>query len=74
MTDYYEQGREACRVYYKSQAFAGLTRNITAEEAVKLFWPNVDEQHIMVAMPLPKPRQKWIAGFKKEQSEMPKDE
>ena len=49
--NYYEQGREQCRVYYNSQAYAGLTRAIKAEDAIKLFWPNVDEMQIMVSMP-----------------------
>ena len=68
--DYFEEGRKACRTYYASQAFAGLTRSIKAEDAIKLFWPPVDEMQIMVSTPLPKPRQKWIAGFKKEQAEI----
>lgn len=68
--NYFEQGREACRQYYTSQAFASLTRNVKAEQAIKLFWPPVEEALIMVSTPLPKPRQKWIAGFKKEQIEL----
>lgn len=65
--NHFEQGQKACREYYASQAFAGLTRGVKAEEAIKLFLPPVDEQLIQVAMPLPKPRQKWLAGFRKEQ-------
>ena len=68
--NYFEQGQKQCREYYASQAFAGLTRNIKAEDAIKLFWPPVDEMLIMVSTPLPKPRQKWIAGFKKQQVEL----
>ena len=68
--NYFEQGQKACQAYYKSQAFAGLTRGVKADQAIKLFWPPTDEQLIMVSMPLPKPRQKWIAGFKKEQTAM----
>ena len=73
MTDeinYFEQGQSDCRAYYTSQAYAGLTRNIKAEQAMKLFWPNVEEAQVMISMPLPKSRQKWIAGFKKEQIEL----
>jgi len=64
---FFEKGQRDCRAYYNSQAYAGLTRFVKAEEAIKLFWPPVDEMQIMVSTPLPKPRQKWIAGFKKEQ-------
>jgi len=62
---FFEKGQRDCRAYYNSQAYAGLTRFVKAEEAIKLFWPPVDEMQIMVSTPLPKPRQKWIAGFKK---------
>ena len=65
--NFFDQGRQAARNYYKSQAFSGLTRFISPEVAIRLFFPPVDEQLVMIAMPLPKNRQKWIAGFKKEQ-------
>ena len=68
--NYFEQGREDCKKYYESQAFAGLTRNVVPEQAIKLFWPPVEEQLVQMVMPMPKPRQKWIAGFRKEQTEM----
>jgi hypothetical protein len=68
--DHFKQGQKACREYYASQAFSGLTRAVKAEQAIKLFLPPVEEQLIQVAMPLPKPRQKWLAGFKKEQNTM----
>ena len=64
---HYEQGRTDARGYYKSQALTSLTEFVTAEDAMKLYWPPVEESMMMVSMPLPKPRQKWIAGFKKEQ-------
>lgn len=67
--NYFERGKQNCREYFNSQAFAGLTRDIRAEEAIKIFWPPADEQLIQVSMPIPKPRQKWIAGFKKAQKE-----
>ena len=65
--NYFEQGQRAARGYYKSQAMAGLTRYIKPEEAIKLFWPNAEETLMMVSTPMPKPRQKWISGFRKEQ-------
>ncbi len=68
--NYYEMGREAAKMYYSntSQAFKGYTQNVRAEDAIKLFLASPPESLIMVATPLPKSRQKWIAGFKKEQT------
>jgi len=66
---FFEQGRECCKGYYTSQAYAGLTRNITAELAIRMYLPPIEESLVQVAMPMPKDRQKWLAGFKKEQLE-----
>ena len=68
--DYYEQGQTDCLGYYTSQAYTSFSENITAEAAMKIFWPCVEEQQVQIAMPLPKPRQKWLAGFKKKQIEI----
>ncbi len=65
--DYFEQGKEDARRYYTSQAFAALTRGIRPEDAIKLYWPNVEESLMMVSTPLPKPRRDWIAGFREGQ-------
>ncbi len=65
--DYYKDGQNAARHYYKSRYPAGYIKNVKAEDAIKIFLPPVNEQLVQIAMPLPKPRQKWIAGFKKEQ-------
>ena len=65
--NHFEQGVEACKQYYTSPNFAGFIRNITPELAMGLFLPPVEEQLVQMVMPLPKPRQKWLAGFKKEQ-------
>lgn len=66
--NYFKQGQVDCKNYYTSPAYAGLTRFIKAEDAIKIFWPPVDEMNTQIAMPLPKPRQKWMAGFKNEQT------
>ena len=64
MSDDYEEGKSAHRVYHASQAFAGLSRHITAEDAAKLFLPNVPQDMMQVSRPLPKARQEWIRGWK----------
>lgn len=65
--DYFKQGRKACRTYYTGQATSNLTKHVKAEDAMKLYWPPIEEYLSQISSPLPKPRQKWIAGFKKEQ-------
>ena len=66
--EHYFEGVRACQSYYNSQGFAGLSRYVRAEEAIKLFMPPVNEQLIQVSTPLPKPRRDWIKGFKEEQA------
>lgn len=68
--DYYELGRAQCQAHYASQAYTGLSESIPAEEAMKLYWPCVEEQNVQIPMPLPQPRQKWLKGFKKAQIEI----
>jgi len=65
--NYFEQGQSDARGYYSSQALAGLTRYIKPEDAIRIYWPPVEESLMMVSTPMPKSRQKWIAGFRKEQ-------
>ncbi len=65
--DYFIKGKEDARAYYSSQALAGFTKYIKPEDAIRIYWPPVEESMMMVSSPLPKPRQKWIAGFRKEQ-------
>ena len=66
--NYFEQGQKDCRILYTSQAYSSLSlKQMTAERAMVIFWPPVEEQLVQMVMPLPKPRQKWLAGFKKEQ-------
>lgn len=64
--DYFEQGRQDARAYFESRSYSGLSEFIQAEEAIKLFWPPVEESMMLVSMPFPKPRQKWLAGFRQE--------
>jgi len=65
--DYFVQGQTDCRAFYTSPTYAGFQKPMAPEIAMKLYWPNTEETHMMVSAPLPKPRQKWIAGFRKEQ-------
>ena len=67
MSDNYEKGKQDAIAYYSSQAFGGYTRNITPENAIKLFMEPVDEMNVQMPMPLPKPRQDWIRGFREQQ-------
>lgn len=65
--EHYLEGVRAAQAYYGSQGFSNLTRTIRAEDAIKLFWPPVEEYLTQVSSPLPKPRKDWIKGFKEEQ-------
>jgi len=65
--NYFEQGQKDCRSYYTGQATTSLTVHVRAEDAMRLYWPCETEMMSQMATPLPKPRQKWLAGFKKEQ-------
>lgn len=67
-TSHYEQGQQDCRAYYESQGFAALSRTIRPEDAMRLFWPPVNEQLMMVSTPMPKDRAKWMVGFKAERT------
>lgn len=63
----YLHGVRCCQSYYNGQAFSGYTKNIKAEDAIKLFLPPVVEYFTQVSSPLPKHRKDWIRGFKEEQ-------
>jgi hypothetical protein len=64
----YLEGVRAAHSYYNGQGYAGYTRNVRADDAIKLFLPPVTEMMTMVSSPLPKPRRDWIKGFKEEQA------
>jgi len=66
--EHYLEGVRAAQSYYRSQGFGGFTRNVRAEDAIKLFLPPVAEMMTQISMPLPKPRKDWIKGFTEEQS------
>jgi len=69
-TNYFEEGKHAAFAYFTSQGFAGFTRDVKPEDAIKLFWPPLPVEEIQMEQPLPKPRQKWLAGFKKGKAEI----
>lgn len=64
--DDYIAGAHAAQSYYRSHGY-GYIKDVRAEDAIKLFLPNVTEYMTQVSSPLPKPRQNWIKGFKEEQ-------
>lgn len=64
---WFEQGVEDCKTYYNSQYFSSGSRYIDPETAIKLFFANDQEQMLQVSRPLSRSRQKWIAGFRKQQ-------
>jgi len=68
-TNYFEEGRKDAIAFYSSECFAGFNRNISAEDAMKLFLPALQESMTQISTPYPKPRQKWLAGFRKGQSD-----
>ena len=66
----YEKGKQAAVSYYGSQGFAGYTRNIRPEDAIKLYIKPVNEMNVQMPTPLPKPRADWIKGFREQQTEI----
>lgn len=62
-----EEGAKAAYSYYYDQAYGPLTRNIKAEDAIKLFLPPVNEMMVQYVAPLPKDRKEWLEGFKEAQ-------
>jgi len=66
--EHYLEGVRAAQSYYRSQGYAAFTRDVRAEDAIKLFLPPVEEMLTQISMPMPKPRRDWIKGFKEEQA------
>jgi len=64
--EHYLNGARAANCYFNGQGYAGYTRDIRAEDAIKLFLPPVVEMMTQISMPLPKPRKDWIRGFNEE--------
>lgn len=65
--DNFKEGKSAAKYYYNAIYPSTKNKNVKAEDAIRFFLPPVEEQPVQISMPLPKARQKWIAGFKKEQ-------
>jgi len=68
MTDY-EAGQQDRKGFVNSQGYAGISRNITAEDATLLFWPPITNDMMQVARPMPKDRKEWVEGWNDEKSE-----
>ena len=66
--EHYLEGVRAAQSFYRSRYYGGFDRNIKAEDAIKFFWPPVEESLIQYTAPIPKPRKDWIKGFKEEQA------
>ena len=62
------EGVRAAQCYYNGQGFGGFTRQVRAEDAIKLFLPPVTEALVQYVAPMPKHRKDWIKGFKEEQA------
>lgn len=65
--EHYLEGVRAAQGYYGSHCH-GFSMNIKAEDAIRIYWPPVEEQMVQYQSPLPKPRKDWIRGFKEEQA------
>jgi len=61
--DMYEEGRQARQGFITSQGYMGLSRNITAKDAMKVFLPPVPQDMMQVQRPLPAGNKKWINGW-----------
>lgn len=66
----FEQGKKDCESFYRSPHFAWITRYVNPRDAMKLFWPSIQEFKTEISSPLPKPRQDWLKGFKEKQVEI----
>jgi hypothetical protein len=64
-----EQGRMDFNTYKNSPAYMGFqdAHKIRAEDAMKLFWPPVNESMTQIQSPYPKPRVEWMKGWRLEQ-------
>ena len=68
-TNHYEQGQHDAIAYYSSPSFAQFTRDVKAEDAIKLFLPVPRESLSQMATPYPKPIQDWLDGFQQVKDE-----
>lgn len=51
-----QDGRDAARAYFNSQAYSSLTKDIIASDAAKLFLPPVIESMSQISTPMPQAR------------------
>lgn len=63
------QGAAAFRSIVNSPSLHWVSKTVRAEDAMRLFLPPVIETAMGISTPLPKARQEWIKGFKKEQND-----
>lgn len=64
----YLEGVRAAQTYHNGKSYMGYTREVRAEDAIKLFLPPIVEMMTQISTPLPKPRKDWLNGFKEEQA------
>jgi hypothetical protein len=63
----YKAGARAAIAVYESVHYAYIHKPMRGMDAMKLFWPPVEEQLLQIQTPLPLDRQAWIKGFEEEQ-------
>ena len=72
--DHYLQGVRAAQAIYKSVHYGWITKPMNPRDAMRLFWPPVDEQLVQFQTPLPPDRQAWLKGFEEEQTAIIEEE
>jgi len=68
-----QHGRADCAAYYNSYSLSGLVKPIRPDDAMKLFWPPIQENLTQMVTPLPADRQAWLHGWKVEYAAMLQD-
>ncbi len=58
-----QRGRLDCSGYYNSRHLSNLVKPIRPEDAMRLFWPPVQESLTQMVTPLPVDRQAWLKGW-----------
>ncbi len=65
----YEQGRSDRKAFVTSQGFSSISRTIRGEDALLIFFPNVQQDLMQVARPMPPDRKEWLKGWDDEKTE-----